>query len=502
MAAARDQAVMSRPLRLAVSLLNVSGARDPKLVEAVAWAALQTPHGRLFPNATVLNVFADPEYNRSVITVVAPVETLGESLVSACVRACALIDVSAHSGGHPCLGSVDLVPVHPLSDSVGLRECGRVAQAVARELTLQVPGASVFLFGWADDPGRRSLVSRRREWAWYRGPGQTAAEVAPPVPDVGPVPGPRYGITGVGVTPYVMNCNVTIDSTDLRLGRRIARALRASSPGGLPGVEAMAFPHEGRVEVACNVRCFGSLQEEEDNARGATGGADGGASDHVPASRFEYTEPARVEARVRELAAGAGVGLVGTALVGFMPGRCLRLAEEAIAAGVPDFWRRREGRHIDDGDNEQPREAAHRTSPLEPSAPRIAWPWPERSSPHEAGTLSAPGRAPGRSGHASTAAAPCPEVGSSPALKPPPPPLMVVVAVVPQGSGEMGAKRRGLATATISVTAADAARRRSSAPALLMSSRTYPRLQPWQWQQEEASRMAAGTFSISAPCRV
>ncbi|XP_061429942.1 formiminotransferase N-terminal subdomain-containing protein isoform X3 [Lethenteron reissneri] len=158
---------MPRPLRLAASLLNVSGARDPKVVEAVAWAALRTPHGRLFPNATVLNVFADLEYNRSVITIVAPVETLGESLVSACVRACALIDVSAHSGGHPCLGSVDLVPVHPLSDSVGLRECGRVAQ-------------------------------------------------------------------GVGATPYVMNCNVTIDSTDLRLGRRIAHVLRASSPAWKP----------------------------------------------------------------------------------------------------------------------------------------------------------------------------------------------------------------------------------------------------------------------------
>ncbi|XP_061429923.1 formiminotransferase N-terminal subdomain-containing protein isoform X2 [Lethenteron reissneri] len=193
---------MPRPLRLAASLLNVSGARDPKVVEAVAWAALRTPHG--------------------------------ESLVSACVRACALIDVSAHSGGHPCLGSVDLVPVHPLSDSVGLRECGRVAQAVARELTLQVPGASAFLFGWADEPGRRSLVSRRREWAWYGGPGQTAGEVTPPIPDVGPMPGPRYGIAGVGATPYVMNCNVTIDSTDLRLGRRIAHVLRASSPAWKP----------------------------------------------------------------------------------------------------------------------------------------------------------------------------------------------------------------------------------------------------------------------------
>ncbi|XP_078460222.1 formiminotransferase N-terminal subdomain-containing protein isoform X1 [Lampetra planeri] len=267
---------MPRPLRLAASLLNVSGARDPKVVEAVAWAALRTPHGRLFPNATVLNVFADPEYNRSVITVVAPVETLGESLVSACVRACALIDVSAHSGGHPCLGSVDLVPVHPLSDSVGLHECGRVAQAMARELTLQVPGASAFLFGWADEPGRRSLVSRRREWAWYGGPGQTAGEVTPPIPDVGPMPGPRYGIAGVGATPYVMNCNVTIDSTDLRLGRRIARALRASSPGGLPGVEAMAFPHEGRVEVACNVRRFDPLQLRVHGA-GAGGGARAGA---------------------------------------------------------------------------------------------------------------------------------------------------------------------------------------------------------------------------------
>ena len=71
--------------------------------------------------------------------------------------------------------------------------------------------------------------------------------------DLGTPPSQRYGCTGVGAIPYITNCNVTIDNQDLDLGREIASGIRASSPGGLAGVQSMAFRHEGRVEIACNV---------------------------------------------------------------------------------------------------------------------------------------------------------------------------------------------------------------------------------------------------------
>uniref|UniRef100_A0A671K5S3 Zgc:153901 n=1 Tax=Sinocyclocheilus anshuiensis TaxID=1608454 RepID=A0A671K5S3_9TELE len=60
-------------------------------------------------------------------------------------------------------------------------------------------------------------------------------------------------VTIVGASPYVMNFNVTINTRDLALGRIVASAICESTPGGIPGVQVMALPHEGAVEIACNV---------------------------------------------------------------------------------------------------------------------------------------------------------------------------------------------------------------------------------------------------------
>ena len=52
----------------------------------------------------------------------------GESVVSACVTAFDLIDLEQHSGGHPRLGAVDLVPIHPLDSELSLANCGQLAR--------------------------------------------------------------------------------------------------------------------------------------------------------------------------------------------------------------------------------------------------------------------------------------------------------------------------------------------------------------------------------------
>lgn len=54
--------------------------------------------------------------------------TLGEAVLSACEQACGLIDVSSHSGAHPCMGAVDLVPLYPLGEEVGLEDCAKEAR--------------------------------------------------------------------------------------------------------------------------------------------------------------------------------------------------------------------------------------------------------------------------------------------------------------------------------------------------------------------------------------
>ncbi|XP_068400808.1 formiminotransferase N-terminal subdomain-containing protein isoform X3 [Eschrichtius robustus] len=256
-------------LRLAVCLLNISEARRKYIVENVAKAALLETNGQKHPEVSVLNIFSDQEYNRSVITIAASVAELGNSILAACLEAFQSIDMEVQEGIHPCLGAVDLIPIYPLS-GIGVEECGAVARSI-------------------------------------------------------------------GASPYVMNCNVTIDSQDLALGKEIASAIRGSNVNGLKGVQTMAFPHEGKIEIACNVESFED-QEVTETSEGSQYMAYSVLGDH-----FYYVSPHYIEAQVKKLASDRGIGTTGRALIGFTPQECKNCAEYAIKEGIGEFWKIRRG---------------------------------------------------------------------------------------------------------------------------------------------------------------
>ena len=238
-------------------MLNISEARNQLIIERIAKAAgnVSIPRNdKLKCSSTVLNIFSDHDYNRSVITIAAPAQTLASCVTEACKVAYELIDLRKHHGVHPRLGAVDLVPVYPISPSVSLNQCGQIARDIGKQITEEIPGTSVFFFGTADHPKQRGLVERRKEVGWYE--GRYGVSYNGINFDMGAMPTSRYGCTGVGASPYVMNCNVSVETNDAVLGREIARKIRGSTAGGLPGVQAMAFEHEGCIEIACNVESY------------------------------------------------------------------------------------------------------------------------------------------------------------------------------------------------------------------------------------------------------
>ncbi|XP_039674578.1 formiminotransferase N-terminal subdomain-containing protein isoform X1 [Perca fluviatilis] len=325
----RNMALSSLGSRLVACLLNVSEARRKDLVETVAKAALYNAEGVRRKGTTVLNIFNDHDYNRSVITIVASIDSIREAVLSACEKACGLIDMRAHSGMHPCMGAVDLIPIYPLGEDVGVEDCAAEARAVAEGLTERVQGTSAFLFGWADSPLQRGLAQRRKEMGWFKKtPDMQAIR-----PDMGPQPQKRFGLTGVGASPYVMNCNVTIDTQDMAMGRSIAAAIRESTPGGLPGVQVLALPHQGAVEIACNV------ESVKGSPTGDTSAGEPWPCFSISGQLYCHAPASLITARVAELAGRQGVGAVGTALVGFTPFECRGLAELALSRGIAEFWK-------------------------------------------------------------------------------------------------------------------------------------------------------------------
>ncbi|XP_026231960.1 formiminotransferase N-terminal subdomain-containing protein isoform X2 [Anabas testudineus] len=316
--------------RLVACLLNVSEARRKELVEAVARAALHNAEGVRREGTTVLNIFNDRDYNRSVITIVTSIDSIKDAVLSACEKAFELIDMRAHTGVHPCMGAVDLIPIYPLGEEVGVEDCAKEARAVAQGLTKRIQGTSAFLFGWADYPLQRGLAQRRKEMGWFK----KTTDLQAIRPDVGPQPQKRFGLTGVGASPYVMNCNVTIDTQDIAIGRSIASAIRGSTPGGLPGVQVLALPHEGAVEITCNVE---SVKGSPPPGHATAG--EPWPSFSVAGHQYCHAPASLIAARVAELAGRQGVGTQGAALVGFTPLECRGLAELALAQGSAEFWK-------------------------------------------------------------------------------------------------------------------------------------------------------------------
>jgi len=232
--------VDARPLLLTVP--NVSEGRDLATLEAI---------GRAFSPARFLDLHTDPDHDRAVFTLAAHQGEMAEALLGGARSAIARIDISAHTGIHPHVGALDVMPV------VYLGEEGRGAAAAealtAAALIGDELGVPVFLYG--------ELATRpeHEERAWIRrgGPKELARRIESGdlVPDFGPSrPHPTAGAVLAAARAPLVAFNVDLVTEDLAVAKRIAGGLRESG-GGLPGVRALGLylADRKRAQVSTNV---------------------------------------------------------------------------------------------------------------------------------------------------------------------------------------------------------------------------------------------------------
>ena len=235
--------VDTRPLLLTVP--NVSEGRDLATLEAI---------GRAFAPARFLDLHTDPDHDRAVFTLAAHQGELSQALLGGARSAIARIDVSAHTGIHPHVGALDVMPVVYLDEErrgAAIAEALTAAALIGGEL-----GVPVFLYG--------ELATRPEhvERAWIRrgGPKELARRIESGelVPDYGPAkPHPTAGAVLAAARPPLVAFNVDLDTDDLELAQRVANGLRESG-GGLPGVRALGLflPDRGRAQVSTNVEDY------------------------------------------------------------------------------------------------------------------------------------------------------------------------------------------------------------------------------------------------------
>jgi len=225
---------------------NFSEGRRPEIVSQIA-AAISA-----IKSACVLDTHIDPDHNRSVITFVAPPETVVEAAVNAVRRASELIDMRTHQGEHPRLGATDVLPFVPVR-GVTMDDCVRIAHeagaVIARDLSIPV----YFYERAALREERVNLEDVRR------GALELLREQITTNPDRAPDVGPAQvhesaGAIAVGARPFLIAFNVILRTDDIAVARQIARTIRARN-GGLPFVKALGFRlhTRGLVQVSMNL---------------------------------------------------------------------------------------------------------------------------------------------------------------------------------------------------------------------------------------------------------
>ncbi len=223
-------------------VVNVSEGRDLAVVDYIGRAG----------GKSTLDVHSDPHHNRSVLTLAGPRSLLAGAVQRVASATLDRIDITKHSGVHPRIGALDVVPFVDLTAVVDLSgptsrgrksaSAGPATQALTSPKaceernrfaiwaakTLHLP---CFLYG-----DERPLPEvRRSAWSGI-------------MPDAGPLrPHPTAGAVAVGCRPVLVAYNVWLAEADLGTAKAIAASLRSAE------VRALGLQVGDSAQVSCNL---------------------------------------------------------------------------------------------------------------------------------------------------------------------------------------------------------------------------------------------------------
>jgi glutamate formiminotransferase / 5-formyltetrahydrofolate cyclo-ligase len=233
------------PMPIIECIPNVSEGRRAEVVESIAEAI------RAVDGIRLLDYSSDASHNRSVFTLAGDAAAVKAAVLAMYARAVDTIDLREHSGEHPRLGAVDVVPFVPI-EGVTMAACVTLSKEVAAEVASRF-GVPVYLYEEASaNPARKNLEDIRR--GEFEG---LAAKMASPgwAPDYGPsAPHPSAGASVIGARMPLIAYNINLATDRLDVAKKIAAGIRHSS-GGFRFVKAAGFELKDRgvVQVSMNL---------------------------------------------------------------------------------------------------------------------------------------------------------------------------------------------------------------------------------------------------------
>ncbi|HZP17386.1 MAG TPA: glutamate formimidoyltransferase [Terriglobales bacterium] len=267
---------------------NFSEGRDKSKVDAIIEAMK-------LEGVFLLDREMDADHNRCVITIAGERAAVQEAAIRGVGKAAELIDLNHHQGAHPRLGAADVVPFIPV-EGVSIEDCVAMARQAGQEIwrRFQIP---VYLYeAAATSPERQNLENIRR--GQFEGVREEIATNPARRPDFGEARlHPTAGACVVGARKFLIAYNIFLNTADVEVAKKIAKAVRFSS-GGLRFVKAAGFLVRGQAQVSMNL------------------------------TDFEQTPLHRVFEMVRSEAARFGALIASSEIVGLIPRKALEQAGE------------------------------------------------------------------------------------------------------------------------------------------------------------------------------
>lgn len=277
---------------------NFSEGRDLEKIEKIV------DKFRAKADVKLLDYSNDEDHNRLVVTVVGEPEALKDALLEAIGQAVELIDLTKHSGQHPRMGAVDVVPFIPIrgctmDEAIALsKEVGEKVAALYR-----VP---VFLYEKSASASHRENLAAIRKGEFE---GMEAKIKQPEwKPDFGPAERhPSAGAVAIGARMPLVAYNVNLGTANLEIASSIAKKIRFIG-GGLRYCKAMGveLKERGIVQVSINM------------------------TDYTRTALYRAFELVRIEAR------RYGVPVVGSEIIGLVPMEAL-IDTASYYLGLEDF---------------------------------------------------------------------------------------------------------------------------------------------------------------------
>jgi len=277
--------------RLIECVPNFSEGRDAGKVDAIVASMSKVP------SVYVLDREMDADHNRCVITLAGDPDAVAEAALLGVGKAMELIDLSVHTGAHPRIGATDVVPFIPI-DGVSIEDCVALARRVGNEIWNRYRIPVYFYEAAAQRPDRANLENIRR--GQFEGLREEMKRDHNRLPDIGECKlHPTAGATVVGARKFLIAYNVNLNTSDIGIANKIAKAIRFSS-GGLRYVKSMGVELKARnlAQVSINL------------------------------TDFEQTPMHRVYEMVKREAARYGVMPVGSEIVGLIPKKAIEMAAD------------------------------------------------------------------------------------------------------------------------------------------------------------------------------